>query len=118
MTTKQRKALQAVVLEAADALHRNHERCGFFPFSCCALEEAFRLLVPEASRWDREEFSHAYWHLLMGGNCSIESLGERLGWDDMDDDAYELRLLMLALTHTLIGSGDFEAITGYNPDNP
>lgn len=114
MTTKQRKALQRVVLEAAAFLHRNHERRGFFPFSCVALEDAYRRL-PSGTRWEREEFSFAYWHRLMEGDPRNESLGDRLCIDDQGAEALELRLMMLALLHTLIGTGDFEAITGFQP---
>ena len=114
MTTQQRKALQQVVLEAAASLHCNHERRGFFPFSCIALEDAYRRLL-SGTRWEREEFSFAYWHRLMEGNLGNESLGDRLCIDDLGSEALELRLMMLALLHTLIGTGDFETITGYSP---
>ena len=114
MTTKQRKALQQVVFEAAAFLHFNHERRGFFPFSCVALEEAHRQIL-SGTRWEREEFSSAYWHRLMDGNLSNESLGDRLCIDDLGVEAFELRLMMFALLHTLIGTGDFEDITGFQP---
>ena len=111
MTTKQRKALQAVVLEAGEGITLGADSVRY-TFSCIALDCAFRQQTGCASEG---LLSTAYWHDLFGG-AGDETVGDRAGVDDFKGESRKIRLLMLALTHTLIGSGDFEAITGYRPN--
>jgi hypothetical protein len=112
MTTKQRKALQQVVLEAGELMLPNNRWAEAYTFSCSALDRAFMYY---GSRYGDFGLSWAYWEGLFGRSRD-ESVGEVADVDNLGPEAREIRLLMLALLHTLIGSGDFEAITGYSPD--
>jgi hypothetical protein len=110
MTTKQRKALQQVVLEAGELMLPNNRWAEAYTFSCNALDRAFMY----GSRYADFGLSRAYWEGLFGRSRD-ESVGDVADVDNLGPEAREIRLLMLALLHTLIGSGDFETITGYRP---
>lgn len=114
MTTKQRKALQQVVLEAGRRIHPDTDGIVRNTFSCIALEKAYRDVIGVEREAESVAFARTYWQHLFDG-ADEESVGDRAHVDDYGvGEARQIRLLMLALTHTLIGSGDFEAITGYN----
>lgn len=113
MTAQQRKALQRVVLEAGACIADGRDSL-FGVFSCVALAHAFRTRFEhDFSGGDR--LAKAYWIDLLGGTEECETVGDRTGFDDFSPDAREVRLLMLALLHTLISTGDFEDITDFQP---
>lgn len=126
MTTKQRKALQAVVLEAGELMLSDEANP---EFTCVALRRAFRFRIERAHGFGRKSademidryrlglhFADCYWEDLMQGT-NDDAFEDRMH-DALLAHVFEARLLALALLHTLIGSGDFEVITGYRPDNP
>lgn len=107
MTARQRRLLRQVVLQAGDLVALQVDQ-----FSCVALRAVFRKALA-ARRCDEEyAFAGAYWHHLMGGECG-EVVEDRL--ELRSPDARPVRLMMLAMLHTLIGSGDFEDMTPYRP---
>lgn len=121
MTARQRRLLRQVVLQAGNRVEVDW-------FSCISLRDCFRGAFV-ARRCDEEHaFTDAYWRQTMGGECG-EVVEDRLNfpaataalsgatqrWRKCKREARQVRLMMLAMLHTLIGSGDFEDMTSYRP---
>ena len=107
VTARQRRLLRQVVLQAGDLVASQVDQ-----FSCIALRTCFRKAFAARYRGEEFDFADGYWRQVMVGECG-EVVEDRLGLRGYK--ARQVRLMMLAMLHTLIGSGDFEDMTSYRP---
>ncbi len=99
------KILCPVILKAAKSLcTQDHDDWDYSQFSCVQL---WRVCL--AQGWvydDNRDLGRLYWRKIFAGagpGSDYETVEDRL---DFSEDAFEVRLLMLAFFHALVETGD------------